>query len=59
MHKKYLKVYTGLGTMQGDYTIKLQSNAQPRAIYIARNVPIPLGEKVHIELTGMEKMGLI
>ena len=38
--QKYPKVFTGLGTMQGEYTIKLQGNAQPHAIYLARNVPI-------------------
>ena len=59
IQKKYPKVFTGLGTMQGDYTIKLQSNSQPCAIYVAHNVPIPLREKVHMELTRMEKMGVI
>ena len=59
IQKKYPKVFTGLGTVQGDYTIKLQSNAQPCAIYVARYVPIPLREKVHMELTRMEKMEVI
>ena len=45
--------------MQGDYTIKSQANAHPHTIYVAHNVPIPLHEKVHMELTRMEKMGVI
>ena len=59
VQKKYPRVFTGLGTMQGVYTIKLHANAQPRAIYVARNVPIPLREKVHVELSRMEKLGVI
>lgn len=59
LQQKYPKVFTGLGTMQGDYTIKLQTNAKPRAIHVARNVPIPLREKVHAELDRMEKLGVI
>ena len=57
--QKYPKVFTGLGTMQGEYTIKLQANAQPHAIYVARNVPIPLRDKVQTELTRMESLGVI
>ena len=57
--QKYPKVFTGLGTMKGEYTIKLQANAQPHAIYVARNVPIPLREKVKSELTRMENLGVI
>ena len=33
----YPKVFLGLDTMQGEYTIKLRPNATPRAIHIARN----------------------
>jgi len=59
MQKTYPKVFTGLGTMKGDYTIKLCENAQPHAIYVARNVPIPLREKVQTELTRMKNLGVI
>ena len=57
--QKYPKVFTGLGTMQGEYTIKLQANAQPHGIYVACNVPIPLRDKVQTELTRMESLGVI
>ena len=39
--QKYPKAFTGLGTMKGEYTIKLLANAKPHAIYVTRNVPIP------------------
>ena len=45
--------------MQGEYTIKLQANAQPHAISVACNVPIPLCDKVQTELTRMESLGVI
>ena len=57
IQKKYPKVFTDLGTMQGEYTIKLQANAKPHAICVAHNVPIPLCHKVHTELIRMEKLG--
>ena len=53
---KYPKVFTGLGTMKGEYTIKLPANANPHAIYV---VPIPLRKKVKSELTRMENLGVI
>ena len=57
--KKCPKVFMGLETMKGEYTIKLEANAKPHAIYVARNVPIPLREKVKSELTRMENLGVI
>ena len=36
---KYPKLFAGLGTFQGEYEIKLKVDAQPVAIYTARNVP--------------------
>ena len=57
--EKYPKVFIELGTMKEECTIKLQANAQPYAIYVARNVPIPLRKKVKSELTRMENLGVI
>ena len=45
IQKKYPNVFTGLGTVQGDYTIKLQTNAKPHAICVAHNVPYPYVKK--------------
>ena len=56
---KYPKLFAGLGTFQGEYEIKLKVDAQPVAIYTARNVPLPLREKVQGELARMERIGVI
>ena len=57
--KTFSKVFQGLGTMGDPYTIKLKPDAQPRAIYAPRNVPLPLREKVKKELSRMQSMGVI
>ena len=57
--KTFPKVFQGLGTMGDPYTIKLKPEAQPRAIYAPRNVPLPLREKVQKELSRMQSMGVI
>ena len=51
--------FPGLGTMKEMYTIKMKPNAKPYALYIPRNVPLPLRAKVQTELTRMENMGVI
>ncbi|UYV83440.1 K02A2.6-like [Cordylochernes scorpioides] len=40
--QEYPKLFTGLGTLQGSYTIKLKDESQPHAIYAPRRIPIPL-----------------
>jgi len=52
-------LFTGLGTLGADYEIKLQSNARPYALHTARQVPIPLRQKVEKELLRMQSMGVI
>ena len=52
-------LFTGLGTMEGQYTIKLKPGAKPFAIYTPRSTPLPLRDKVQAELTKMEQMGVI
>jgi len=54
LQQTYRKVFTGLGTMQGECTIKLRPNDTPHAIHVAYNVPIPLREQVQAELNRME-----
>ena len=39
-------VHKGLGTVDEAYQVTLKPNATPHALYAARNVPIPLREKV-------------
>lgn len=53
------QLFTGLGTLKGEYKIELKPDAQPFALYTPRNVPFPLREKVQKELARMESLGVI
>ena len=56
---RFGKVFQGLGNLGEEYSIKLKPDATPHALYTPQNVPIPLREKVHDELSRMESMGVI
>ena len=56
---QYPTLFSGLRTFKGEYTIKLQPNAKPFCLFIPRNVPLPLREKVQKEIQRMEKLGVI
>ncbi|UYV84695.1 hypothetical protein LAZ67_X003121 [Cordylochernes scorpioides] len=51
--EEYPKLFTGLGTLQGSYTIKLKDESQPRAIYTPRRIPIPLLNRTKEQLDQM------
>lgn len=53
------KVFSGLGKLEGSYKIKLSEGAVPYALSAPRRVPLPLVEKVKLELHRMEEMGVI
>ena len=55
----YPEVFTGLGTMGEEYTIKLKQNSEPYSLYVPRKVPIPLRPKVKLELKRMESLGVV
>ena len=57
--KRFPKVFTGLGTLGGDYTIRLKEDAHPFALYTPRRVPFSLRSQVQDELTRMEALGVI
>lgn len=57
--KKFPKVFTGLGTLGGDYTIRLKEDAHPFALYTPRRVPFSLRSQVQDELSRMEALGVI
>ena len=57
--EQYPSLFTGLGTLKGEYKIELKPDAQPFALYTPRNVPFPLREKVQKELARMESLGVI
>ena len=44
--KHFPKILNGLGTIGEEYEIKLKENATPYALYVPRNIPIPLRPKV-------------
>ena len=59
VHSKFPDLFTGLGTFEGDFKIRLRPDAQPFALHTPRNVPLPLRKKVKDELTRMESLGVI
>eukprot|EP00731_Ephydatia_muelleri_P006180 Em0003g428a len=59
IRQKYPKLFTGLGNMGVEYSIKLRPNAKPYALSTPRNIPLPLRSKVKEELAKMEKSGVI
>ncbi|UYV80656.1 hypothetical protein LAZ67_19001269, partial [Cordylochernes scorpioides] len=57
--EEYPKFFTGLGTLQGCYTIKLKDESQPHAIYTPRRIPIPLLNRTEEQLDQMDEKGVI
>ena len=56
--ERFPKVFTGLGTLGGDYTIRLKKDACPFALYTPRRVPFSLLNQVQGELSRMETLGV-
>ena len=54
----YSDVFTGLGSMEEEYTIKVDKNIRP-VVHAARKVPAALREELRKELERMEKEGVI
>ena len=59
MIQKFPELFTGLGTMQGEYQIKLKADATPFVLTTPRRIAVPLQPKVKAELHRMEKLGVI
>ena len=53
------KVFEGLGSIPGEYTIQLKDDAKPFSLSTARRVPLPLLPAVTEELKRMEELGVI
>ena len=57
--REYPKLFTGLGVMKEEYTIKLKGRAKPFALAVPRKVPMPLYKKTKDGTTRMLKSGVI
>ena len=55
----YPKLFTGLGMMKEEYTVKLKDEMKPFALTVPRKVPMPLYEETKNEITRMIKSGVI
>ena len=53
------QLFTGLGKIEQEYTIKLREGAKPFSLNTPRRVPIPLMQQVRNELDRMERLGVI
>ena len=53
------ELFTGLGSIEGEYHIKLKPNTTPFVLTTPRRIAVPLQPKVKAELQRMEKMGVI
>ena len=56
---KYPALFTGLGSLEGEYHIQLKEDATPFALTAPRRVALPLLPKVKRELERMEELGVI
>ena len=53
------QLFTGLGKIEQEYTIKLREGAKPFSLNTPRGVSIPLMQQVRNELDRMERLGVI
>ena len=56
---KFPKLFKGLGKTDWEYTIKLDSSAQPYSLSVPRRVSLPLMDKVKAELQRMQDIGVV
>ena len=55
---QFPSVFTGLGSLSGEFEIQLKPDAQPFALYTPRKVPYPLRSIVKDELDRMKTLGV-
>ena len=56
---RYPQLFQGLGSLSGEYVIRINDNAKPYAIFTPRRVALPLLPRVKAELNRMEQTGVI
>ena len=57
--RDYPKLFSGLGAMKEEYTIKLKDDAKPFALSVPRKVPMPLYDITKSEIDRMLTSGVI
>ena len=57
--KEFPQLFSGLGELEGEYSIKLRPDATPYSLSTPRHVAIPLLPKVKAELERMQDLGVI
>ena len=57
--RQYHDLFTGLGCMDGDYTIRLKEDANPFAVFTPRCVPVNLLPQLKEELDKLQQLGVI
>ena len=57
--REFPNLFSGLGKMEGEYTIVLKPGAKPFSLSTPRRISLPLMPKVREELTRMEQQGVI
>jgi hypothetical protein len=57
--QQYADLFTGLGCMEGEYTIRLKPDAQPFAVFTPRRVPVNLLLPLKQELEKLQQAGVI
>lgn len=55
----YPQLFQGLGTLKGDYCLRIRRDATPFAVTSPRRVPLPLYARTRDELQEMERLGVI
>ena len=59
LKQRFLKLFNGLGKLEGEYRIQLRTDARPFALTTPRRVAIPMLPKVRAELERMERLGVV
>ncbi len=59
VHSLYPQLFTGLGCMAGEYTIRLRQDAEPLAVYTPRRIPLCLLPHLKDELDKLQHSGVI
>ena len=57
--QQFPKLFTGLGKLEGEYSIRLKVKVKPYALSTPRRVPIPLMDAIKEELERTEKLEVI